>query len=122
MRAIKSECEKVKAILCLYEAESGQQVNPHKSELSFSPNVRQGRRKELADLLNMKVVDHHQKYLGLPTIIGRSKKQAFGYLVDQVRAKVKVWKGKLLSVAGKEVLIKVVAQAQMLSGCLMGST
>jgi len=53
----------------------------------------------------------HTKYLGLPSFIGRSKKQVFAVLKERVGQKLKGWKGKLLSMGGKEILIKAVAQA-----------
>ena len=54
---------------------------------------------------------NHTKYLGLPSIIGRSKKLVFAEIKEKVGKKLAGWKGKLLSMGGKEVLIKVVAQA-----------
>ena len=41
----------------------------------------------------------------------RSKKKAFNHIKDQVGRKIASWKGKLLSPAGREILIKAVAQA-----------
>ena len=53
----------------------------------------------------------HTKYLGLPSITGRSKKVVFVEIKDKVCKKLAGWKGKLLSLGGKEILIKAVAQA-----------
>ena len=53
----------------------------------------------------------NEKYLGLPVYVGRSKKKAFEYLKDKIWARMQGWIEKLLSKAGKEVLIKAVAQA-----------
>ena len=53
----------------------------------------------------------HTKYLGLPSIIGISKKLIFAEIKEKVSKKLAGWKGKLLSMGGKEVLIKAVAQA-----------
>ena len=47
----------------------------------------------------------------MPTDAGHSKNGTFKYLRDRVWEKVKGWMEKLLSTAGKEVLIKAVAQA-----------
>ena len=58
-----------------------------------------------------RVVQHHEKYLGLPPFVGRGKRKAFNRIKDQVGRKIACWKGKLLSHVGREVLIKVVAQA-----------
>ena len=53
----------------------------------------------------------HNKYLGLPSIIGKSKTQVFIEIKEQVAKKLPGWKGKLLSIGGREILIKEVAQA-----------
>ena len=53
----------------------------------------------------------HTKYLGLSSIIGRSNKVVFVEIKDKVCKKLAGWKGKLLSLGGKEILIKAVAQA-----------
>ena len=53
----------------------------------------------------------HNKYLGLPTIIGKSKAQVFAEVKERVAKKLTGWKGKLLSIGGREILVKDVAQA-----------
>lgn len=52
-----------------------------------------------------------EKYLELPPIIGRGKKQAFAHIKNRIQAKLCGWKGKILSQAGRKTLIKSVAQA-----------
>ncbi|XP_068312476.1 uncharacterized mitochondrial protein AtMg00310-like [Pyrus communis] len=59
----------------------------------------------------MPKVDDPGKYLGIPTIWGRSKRDTLAYMKDRVMAKVTGWKRRFLSQAGKEVFIKAVAQA-----------
>ena len=51
------------------------------------------------------------KYLGMPSDVGSSVNGAFKYLKDRVWTKVQGWLEQSLSAGGKEVLIKVVAQA-----------
>ena len=53
----------------------------------------------------------HNKYLGLPSIIGKSKMAVFADVKERVAKKLSGWKEKLLSMGGREVLIKAVAQA-----------
>ena len=53
----------------------------------------------------------HSKYLGLPSIIVKSKKEIFAEVKEKVGKKLFGWKEKLLSGGGREVLIKAVAQA-----------
>ena len=52
-----------------------------------------------------------ESYLGLPTLVGRTKYLTFSYLKDRIWKKLQGWKGKMLSKAGKEILIKAVAQS-----------
>ena len=65
----------------------------------------------LREKLAFKEIKAHQCYLGLPTYVGRSKKVVFNEVCDRVLKKLKGWKEKLLSKAGKEVLLKAVIQA-----------
>lgn len=50
-------------------------------------------------------------YLGLTTIWGRSRNDAFAYLKECIRDKIQSWRNQLLNNTGKEVLIKVVVTA-----------
>ena len=56
-------------------------------------------------------MERFDSYLGLPTLIGRKKYDIFSFLKERVWKKIQGWKEKLLSRAGKEVLIKAVAQS-----------
>ena len=56
------------------------------------------------------MVQEYEKYLGLPSFIGQKKKESFDNTKQRVWKKLQGWEGKLLSQAGREVLIKVVAQ------------
>ncbi|XP_050900100.1 uncharacterized mitochondrial protein AtMg00310-like [Lathyrus oleraceus] len=58
-----------------------------------------------------KTVIDHSRYLGLPVVLGRSKKEVFSFVVERNWKRMKGWKEGFLSKARKEVLIKVVAQA-----------
>jgi hypothetical protein len=51
------------------------------------------------------------KYLGLPSMVGRSKKATFSFIKDRVWQKISSWSSKCLSKAGREVMIKSVLQA-----------
>lgn len=42
----------------------------------------------LIGALNMRIVDRHKKYLGLPTVVERSKKAMFGGLMDRIWKKL----------------------------------
>jgi hypothetical protein len=47
----------------------------------------------------------------MPSYIGRAKSKDFHYIKDKVWNRIQGWKEKLLSKAGKEILIKAAAQA-----------
>ena len=82
-----------------------------KPSIFFSPNTSQEQNEEILNILGPMNDSRHAKYLGLPSIIGRSKKQIFAKIRENVGKKLAGWKGKLLSMGGKEILIKAVAQA-----------
>ena len=52
-----------------------------------------------------------ETYLGLTTLVGRAKYHTFSYLKDKIWKKLQGWKGLMLLRAGKEILIKAVAQS-----------
>ena len=51
------------------------------------------------------------KYLGLPMVISRSKDQIFGFIKENIKRKLQDWRNKLLSSAGKKVMLKAVSMA-----------
>ena len=65
----------------------------------------------IQDRLGMASVEHYEIYLGLPSFVGRNKKASFDNIEQRVWKKLQGWEGKLLSQAGREILIKAVAQA-----------
>ncbi|KAL0402341.1 UNVERIFIED_CONTAM: hypothetical protein Slati_4264000 [Sesamum latifolium] len=98
-------------VLVKFEKASGLQVNLEKSSIVFSRNTPMDCREELATILGVQVVGRHDKYLGLPAVVGRSKKVIFQNLKDNVWTRLQSWKCKNLSQAGKVVLLKSVVQS-----------
>ncbi|XP_075649856.1 uncharacterized protein LOC142620360 [Castanea sativa] len=98
-------------ILQAYEIAFGQKINSDKSFTFFSSNTPHPLREEIKQFFNANSNVPLEKYLGLPPIIGRGKKQAFEDIKSKVQSKLEGWKGKLLSQAGREILIKLVALA-----------
>ncbi|XP_019186519.1 PREDICTED: uncharacterized protein LOC109181223 [Ipomoea nil] len=101
----------VKRCLSEYEKMSGQAVNYHKSNIYYSKNTRGEIRDEIADILGVVQAQNFEKYLGLPSFVGRNRKVAFSYIEDKIRQRINSWNKKFLSQAGKEVLLKSVAQS-----------
>lgn len=109
LKATLANCEIFSDIIHSYCCASGQRVNKNKSSLYFSPNTHHPIVHLLSYILSMNVVFDPGKYLGLPTVWGRSKSAALGYVNDQILRKINGWKSGSLSYAAKEVLIKAVA-------------
>ena len=110
-KASKEEGFRLLKILEVYERELGQKLNKEKTSPFFSKNTSVEVKEEVKDMFGAQVIHQHKRYLGLPTLVGRGKKKAFHCILDQVGWKITGWKGKLLSTAGSEILIKAVAQA-----------
>jgi hypothetical protein len=96
----------MKNILATYEAASGQAINFQKSEFYCSRNVQQTTRDSVANILGVQQVLGTGKYLGLPSMIGRSRKATFKFVKDRIWKKINSWSSKCLCQAGREVLIK----------------
>ncbi|XP_074271735.1 uncharacterized protein LOC141595669 [Silene latifolia] len=110
-RANIGEADKINDILHRYEDASGQLVSLDKTTVSFSKGVPIQKRSNLATRLGVAEVAEQTRYLGLPTVVGRSKKALTDILRDKLSKRLNGWRGKMLSRAGREVLIKAVANS-----------
>ena len=99
----------ISVVLELYAVAFGLCINLEKSSVFFSSNTTGVQRDWIKNPLGVKEVENFESYLGLPMLLGRSKYQAFSFLKERVWKKIQGWKGKLLSKARKEVLIKAMA-------------
>ena len=108
-----TECSNIWTILCEYEMAFGQKMNKEKTSLFFSKNTTMEVQDSIKRLFKAQVIKQHEQYLGLPSLVSKGKKKAFNKIKDQVGKKIAGWKGKLLSYAGRETLIKAIAQATL---------
>ncbi|GJX08561.1 hypothetical protein Tco_0196493 [Tanacetum coccineum] len=99
--SFKEESCRLKSILDQYCKASGQVISYEKSEISFSANVEQPVRSRILESLLVREFAHQTKYLGLPSIIGRSKKVVFQSILDRIKRKLGGWKEKTLLIAEK---------------------
>ena len=96
-KANSQECGNVLKILSDYEAVSGQKINREKTSLFFSKSTDEETRQEIQGVLGVQEIKFFEKYLGLPSLVGRGKKASFNYIKERVWRKLQGWKGKLLS-------------------------
>lgn len=76
--------------------------------MTFSPGTPLETRSAIQDILGIPVVDKFEKYLGMPAVVGRSKKEVFAFLKDRVWSRIQSWNDRDFSMAGREILIKAV--------------
>ncbi|KAL0295933.1 UNVERIFIED_CONTAM: hypothetical protein Sradi_6645400 [Sesamum radiatum] len=69
------------------------------------------RKSQLAAILGVRLVVCHDRYLGLPATSGRSWGALFWGIRDRIWDIISGWNSKLLSQAGKSVLVKAVLQS-----------
>ena len=110
-RAMENECQTLLNILAKYERASDQQINRARTTLFFSKSTSADMQNRIKDMVGVTVVQQYEKYLGLPSLVGRNKKESFTHIKQQIWMKLHGWESKLLSQVGSEILIKVVAQA-----------
>ena len=110
-KATKDKSSTIKRVLLNYEMIFGQVVNFYKSGIFFSPNVDSSVKNTISAVLGVSSSIDTGRYLGLPSLIGKSKRTVFRFLKDRLWKCLQGWKNRFLSRAGKEVLIKLVAQS-----------
>ncbi|KAL6228156.1 hypothetical protein ACLB2K_002110 [Fragaria x ananassa] len=71
--ATLNECQMIRQLLNTHERASGQQVNYSKSSIVFRRNLPDELKQILASKLRVTTVHEHEKYLGLPLRVGKSK-------------------------------------------------
>ena len=66
---------------------------------------------QISDFLQVPKVKEYEKYLGLLAVVGRNRKASLNFIKERVWSKLQGWKEKLLSQAGREILLKARVQA-----------
>ena len=98
-------------VLDSYCANSGHMVSLAKSSIFFSPNTHVDDKVNICSTLHIITEAISDKYLGLPALVGADRSDCFLHFVERVMQRIKGWNEKLLSIGGKEILLKAVAQS-----------
>ncbi|XP_026428902.1 uncharacterized protein LOC113324830 [Papaver somniferum] len=110
-RATKKDSRRLLKILEAFSAGSGQLINYEKSGIFFSKSVPNNKARDIIGILKVGRIKLDDKYLGVPLFTHRSKIQCFELLAEKHRNRLAGWSGKLLSGAGKGVMLKHVADS-----------
>ena len=87
-RADEENIRSIKECLSTYSSWLWQKINTHKSTMVFSKNLTSWRSKHLlVGSMGLKIEGSKGKYLGLPMLIGKSKKGTFQEVVERVEKK-----------------------------------
>ena len=76
-QAISVDYAHLEHILETYEQASGQQLNRDKTALFFSKNTTLEVQEDIKHRFRAEVIRQHETYLGLPSLVGRSKRNTF---------------------------------------------
>ncbi|KAA3489038.1 reverse transcriptase [Gossypium australe] len=109
--ATERDAISLKQILMEYKQNSGQCVNFKKSTIFFSTNTQERERMAVSQVLKVRRSIDIERYLGLPSMVGKRKRSCFQNLKDRFKQRIDNWSTRFLSQGGKEVFIKAVLQA-----------
>jgi len=110
-RTDEKSCYTLLHILKRYESASGQMINKGKSAITFSTKTPEAVKLKVHQILEMQQTGDLGKYLGLPEMFGRKKKDMFNLIIDRIRQRSLSWSSKFLSTAGKATMLKSVLAA-----------
>ncbi|KAL0292667.1 UNVERIFIED_CONTAM: hypothetical protein Sradi_6981000 [Sesamum radiatum] len=87
--------QSVGRILRTLEVASRFQINLQKSFVAYSKNFPAKGQEALAAILGIRVVTKHEKYLGIPAVVGQSKREVFSTLRTEYGQDSRVGSAKL---------------------------
>jgi hypothetical protein len=93
-------------LLMRYELASGQNLNTANTSIFFSNNTGRAFRELIGFNVGETAIRGYEKYLGLLAMVGWAKTSAFASIVGKVQARLEGWKERLLSQAGRKILLK----------------
>ncbi|XP_050211872.1 uncharacterized protein LOC126662028 [Mercurialis annua] len=94
-------------ILRCFELISGLKINFHKSSL-LGINVSESELSLASRVVGCRVEKFPIRYLGLPLAVCRTPVSTWNHVIQRFKSKLSLWKGNLLSPAGRLVLLKSV--------------
>lgn len=106
----REEVDKLLEIITLFGDASGLHLNINKTTVMpircTDINIH-----EVLQNFGGQITDFPIKYLRLPVSLGRARLVHFQFILDRIRARLVGWKGRMMSIAGRRVLIRCVLSA-----------
>ena len=87
---------------------SGQKVNYQKSQLFVSKNVDINLTRQLSQISRIPLISNLGRYLAVNSIHGRVTQDLFSNVVESITSRLEGWKMKILSLVGRQVLVRSV--------------
>ena len=87
-KATIEECNTLQKILAVYKKASRQQLNRTKTSLFFSSNTPEDVNEERKNRFGAQVIRQHEKYLRLPSLVGRNKRNSFKEIKERLSKKL----------------------------------
>ena len=81
-KATIEECQRVLYVLEVYGRCLGQQINRSKTTIFFSKSTSDDIRNQIKLALGVPEIVQYEKYLGLPSLVGKNKKASFNYIKE----------------------------------------
>ena len=110
----KASEEQIRIIMnCLdtFCVASGQRIGLHKSTIAFSSDVDKAVAQHISTISSIPVKPQSEKYIGIPSIMGRINLGTFQHFLDRIEGRLEGWKSKYLTLAGRIILAKSVLMA-----------
>ena len=82
------ECYALQRVLGVYEKALGQQLIRAKTSLFFSKNTPTAIQEEIKQRFGAQVIKQHEKYLGLPSLVGKNKRNTFNKIKEKLHRKL----------------------------------
>ena len=76
-RSITEDCNNVLNLLSEYKSWLGQKINKDKTAIFFSKSTMESAKSNIMNIFQVQEVKSYEKYLGLPSLVGRGKKASF---------------------------------------------
>lgn len=110
LKALTRDCINLKAIFDYYDSTSSQIFNYKKSSMFFLASMKAGHISTIKNIFQLNVVDQHERYLGLLSMVGKKKRSFFNDTKLKILNKMSSWQSKCFLSGGWEILLKIMAE------------